>query len=1150
MHKQPLAILTAIDKWGAPAANLALSINRHVSQRNVNIIILCQDMPDCDVKVLSSIPRVTTRNVAFPSGFEDYMLSTASPTSRIHDKRSLMPFCTFEAFSLLDEFRRVIWLDADTLVKSPIDYLLYGFSSFAATLDSPWPVQKNFLAPIAGYNMEREGICSAVLGLDDSLPYAEMHNWCYSQAQALAPTLFTRDQGIINLCVQHFDITPHILDCDVWQCMPWKSEAASASILHYGGDQKPWATSGGAKESPEWQAACEWWLDLGGTPPPQYKRTVWEAADAFLPQRHRKDILAHESTRVQGMLHAAKAAYEKEDSHLIKMKRRLNALKDAPSNGDSSEEWYLPPNRRAFALKQSLLHKAENNFSVLTSLRGDRPQVALVFGGGLGDALKPTSILRQLVETLHCDITLISDQKASEDLKALNPYITHVIFGPRNSYDYVDNLLQHANVFDLVLVYRYSLTYRVPKHSRIPSSLLHSLANESAKRRGPFDKYNFSNRVWPGMNNALSRAMQTQNMGVLQTLAYTSALPISREQAFSIPLYLPPVSDSSLAAFLSTPYITVHHGIDVKKLPQTNAPKDYGSTKNLKPAQWSKIVKYVRQQGIRVIQLGTANEDRIDGVDLCLNGLTNLDTTALILKHALCHLDTEGGLVHLNRSVNGRSVVMFGPTPVATFGYPQNINLAPAACKECFWTTQSWVLECPRKTSGPECMAAYVPEKVAATVTKLVGSIRAFSTELIAAQPEADLSAFLTRFDALDVCSLNPNKGLLVCSSAHWDFCIAATSDNGEAFEWAIADLKSDPVALANKRHKPRVGSFLNLNEESGSRPVIVCVSEEWSSFNGSFILSEMMRVLMDGGIIIGVCPEPAEAIKDIGSLYADFRLRPPDQSTTKAPLRIFALRKHVSDDGVVPINPTKELAYEPAAISCAPRLDSKLVRMHEQTDEALVKAEGFYTHETQAAQQSWEVSDHLIAATLKDGWINTSSDCVEGYGSHFLLDDWFSAETWGCWGEGASHSLLLPLPHDDTLDCILLEALIDLRLAPDLPERRIKIMVNGKVMAETTAVYGRHSDPSLMSATYICDQPFRATFIIVDICIDPPFIPSTRDAQSQDNRRLGLGLRRFRYKAVALKGTSAQTQPSSIVLKQYDQDRMFRSSFIKRWRG
>ena len=91
---------------------------------------------------------------------------------------------------------------------------------------------------------------------------------------------------------------------------------------------------------------------------------------------------------------------------------------------------------------------------------------------------------------------------------------------------------------------------------------------------------------------------------------------------------------------------------------------------------------------VDVIQLGVVEEERIEGVTHCLNGQTTLDETALPIKHGLCHIDTEGGLVHLAHAVHGRCVVLFGPTPAEFFGYTQNINLEPSGCKACWFTTK------------------------------------------------------------------------------------------------------------------------------------------------------------------------------------------------------------------------------------------------------------------------------------------------------------------------------------------------------------------------------------------------------------------------------------------------------------------------------
>ena len=165
-----------------------------------------------------------------------------------------------------------------------------------------------------------------------------------------------------------------------------------------------------------------------------------------------------------------------------------------------------------------------------------------------------------------------------------------------------------------------------------------------------------------------------------------------------------------MSRLLAKPYVTVHHGFDMKFLPARTRKTDYSSTKNLSMTQWAEIVSLLRSEGIDVIQLGIVEEERIEGVTYCLNGQTTLDETALLIKHGLCHIDTEGGLVHLAHAVHGRCVVLFGPTPAEFFGYPQNINLEPSGCKACWFTTKTWLIECPRHTPGPDCMSGHSPQ--------------------------------------------------------------------------------------------------------------------------------------------------------------------------------------------------------------------------------------------------------------------------------------------------------------------------------------------------------------------------------------------------------------------------------------------------------
>ncbi|MDD5375555.1 transposase [Acidithiobacillus sp.] len=103
------------------------------------------------------------------------------------------------------------------------------------------------------------------------------------------------------------------------------------------------------------------------------------------------------------------------------------------------------------------------------------------------------------------------------------------------------------------------------------------------------------------------------------------------------------------------------------------------------------------------------------GVDITLkNQLDSLESVSILAGSRL-HIDTESGLVHVAASLGNRSIVIFGPTNVAWFGYPQNINIAPKQRGNCWWSTNSWMDVCAGGHEIPICTseASIAPVDVA-----------------------------------------------------------------------------------------------------------------------------------------------------------------------------------------------------------------------------------------------------------------------------------------------------------------------------------------------------------------------------------------------------------------------------------------------------
>lgn len=174
-----------------------------------------------------------------------------------------MRFSIFESFLSLDQYENVICMDADMLPRGSLKEML-SEGNFVATIDGEFKVGNQFLAPVLGYDMEREAFCSAIIKMNDKIPYKEIYEWCYKAAVKYAPYMKNGDQAILNLMVQEFEIVPELISRDKWQCKPDNVRAMTANVVHFGTDKKVWNDDLLCSAYPDWYVAYLFWLKLGG----------------------------------------------------------------------------------------------------------------------------------------------------------------------------------------------------------------------------------------------------------------------------------------------------------------------------------------------------------------------------------------------------------------------------------------------------------------------------------------------------------------------------------------------------------------------------------------------------------------------------------------------------------------------------------------------------------------------------------------------------------------------------------------------------------------------------------------------------------------------------------------------------------------------
>jgi hypothetical protein len=265
MKKKPLAFMVAVSPPLAFAAgNVALSLRKQMPHEDYEIVIFYAEMTESDMAIFRSIPGCRLIKYEFPRLLATTLLEKSPVESRFRTPHDLMTFVRFECLSLLSEYRTVVALDADIAVQCSLaDIVQYG--PFGITSDAPWKVGDNFTENIPGYDMERSGVCAAILVVHDALPFEAMHIWCHAKTIELAPVLKNADQAIFNLALQEFGITPQLMPLEQWQCISWRDEANLANIVHFGTEKKVWCNENICNAFPEWYRVHREWLKRGGS---------------------------------------------------------------------------------------------------------------------------------------------------------------------------------------------------------------------------------------------------------------------------------------------------------------------------------------------------------------------------------------------------------------------------------------------------------------------------------------------------------------------------------------------------------------------------------------------------------------------------------------------------------------------------------------------------------------------------------------------------------------------------------------------------------------------------------------------------------------------------------------------------------------------
>jgi len=256
-NKKELGIVFgATGNMAFAVANVLIGLRKTNSfNLKFDIIIFHDNITEKDQAILNSILPCKFLIYEFPirdlSGFN----------MNFFNQFTRLAYSRYECFNLLNEYKKIIWLDIDVLIQDRIDGLLDYCSTGMGILPGE-KVGSLFFKPVFNFDMDKKGYSTGTIVLQDNLPnYDKLAPWCYEKTHNLAEYLYLPDQGIVNLMIQDFLLEVQEIDVKKYCCHPTDKDYKNAIIVHSYYPEKFW----NFYNIKRWNENNKEWLKLGGS---------------------------------------------------------------------------------------------------------------------------------------------------------------------------------------------------------------------------------------------------------------------------------------------------------------------------------------------------------------------------------------------------------------------------------------------------------------------------------------------------------------------------------------------------------------------------------------------------------------------------------------------------------------------------------------------------------------------------------------------------------------------------------------------------------------------------------------------------------------------------------------------------------------------
>lgn len=468
--------------------------------------------------------------------------------------------------------------------------------------------------------------------------------------------------------------------------------------------------------------------------------------------------------------------------------------------------------------------------------------LAVKEGGGIGDAIMDTHFIKTIASMGRMPIQIDFYCRSYKQFTGF-PFL-------RAAYPYSSYI--DASRYDLVLTgHRFMIVSFMDEEkvsAYAPTLLEYCLDSwklASEQLSNDFNNYRFTKYA----------LMKGKNR--LEQCDINNILPYS----VKAPRYMPLAEDTlDTLDRLGLPhrkYIVINRAVDGKF--------GEGHPKLWPMERYNELVRKIKEKhDVMVVQIGDSDAfGEIEGVDLNLVGQTSFEECKVILKNALLLVCSEGGLVHMNRWLYNRSVVVFGPTLPEVFGYDSNINIRGTGCADyCENLTSTWSQGCIKGFEEPPCICGVTADMVYEAVDSV---LRDECQRTASLEPNA-------------VCDYTPDALADICADPRQKVCLIGRPDRDMIgllnFTADVSTFTEKKTAEMNFNLNEDYGSIYNIPADKDTYDIAAHVCFEKTP-KYVHMIREMMRIVKPNGTLALVVkrnclPELKMALAELGT-RADF---------------------------------------------------------------------------------------------------------------------------------------------------------------------------------------------------------------------------------------------------------------------------------------